>query len=231
MLRQMPALILPSGELMTESAAILIWLADAYPAARPLAAVRQPRGVPAFLRWMQAFVGAAAIYAPLLGSGRPFAAGDGQGAGGGDQDPHGRAHRPLLVGHGSADGPGTVSAGRRSDRARRLCDGGVPLDAAPQGLARAHRACGSAKSCAGWRPTRAWSPCGRRVFRYGRDDGIPSDRASKGASMLIQGRPARTAIWPAADRAVEIIDQTRLPHAVEIVAVLQHPRRRHVGAP
>jgi methylthioribose-1-phosphate isomerase len=34
--------------------------------------------------------------------------------------------------------------------------------------------------------------------------------------MLIQGRPYRT-IWPAADGAVEIIDQTRLPHAVEIV--------------
>ena len=34
--------------------------------------------------------------------------------------------------------------------------------------------------------------------------------------MLIHGKPTRT-IWPAADGAVEIIDQTRLPHAVEIV--------------
>jgi len=34
--------------------------------------------------------------------------------------------------------------------------------------------------------------------------------------MLIHGHPTRT-IWPAADGAVEIIDQTRLPHAVEIV--------------
>ena len=34
--------------------------------------------------------------------------------------------------------------------------------------------------------------------------------------MLIHGQPTRT-IWPAADGAVEIIDQTRLPHAVEIV--------------
>ena len=34
--------------------------------------------------------------------------------------------------------------------------------------------------------------------------------------MLIHGRPTRT-IWPAADGAVEIIDQTKLPHAVEIV--------------
>jgi methylthioribose-1-phosphate isomerase len=34
--------------------------------------------------------------------------------------------------------------------------------------------------------------------------------------MLIEGRPRRT-IWPTADGAVEIIDQTRLPHAVEII--------------
>jgi methylthioribose-1-phosphate isomerase len=33
--------------------------------------------------------------------------------------------------------------------------------------------------------------------------------------MLIKGKPCRT-IWPAADGAVEIIDQTRLPHAVAI---------------
>ena len=34
--------------------------------------------------------------------------------------------------------------------------------------------------------------------------------------MLIHGQPSRT-IWPAADGAVEIIDQTRLPHAVRTV--------------
>ena len=34
--------------------------------------------------------------------------------------------------------------------------------------------------------------------------------------MLVHGRPMRT-IWPAADGAVEIVDQTLLPHAVEIV--------------
>jgi methylthioribose-1-phosphate isomerase len=34
--------------------------------------------------------------------------------------------------------------------------------------------------------------------------------------MLINGRPSRT-IWPTSDGAVEIIDQTRLPHAVEIM--------------
>lgn len=57
---QVPALLLPGGELMTESAAILIWLADAHPAARLAPAVDSPLR-PAFLRWM-AFV-SAAIYA------------------------------------------------------------------------------------------------------------------------------------------------------------------------
>jgi len=50
-MRQAPALVLPSGELMTESAAILIWLADAYPKARLGPAVDSPLR-PRFLRWM-----------------------------------------------------------------------------------------------------------------------------------------------------------------------------------
>jgi len=37
--------------------------------------------------------------------------------------------------------------------------------------------------------------------------------------MLIHGRPRRT-IWPTSDGAVEIIDQTRLPHAVEIIRLV-----------
>lgn len=59
-LRQVPALVLPSGEVMTESAAILIWLADAHPEAR-LAPTMAEITRPAFLRWM-AYV-ASAIYA------------------------------------------------------------------------------------------------------------------------------------------------------------------------
>lgn len=59
-LLQVPALALPTGEVITESAAILIFLADAYPDARlapsPTEATRA-----AFLRWM-AFV-SSAIYA------------------------------------------------------------------------------------------------------------------------------------------------------------------------
>ena len=58
--RQVPALILPGGEVMTESAAILIWLADRYPEAR-LAPPPLHHKRAAFLRWMS-FV-SAAIYA------------------------------------------------------------------------------------------------------------------------------------------------------------------------
>jgi GST-like protein len=57
---QVPALRLPGGEVMTESAAILVWLADSHPAARLSPAAAAPAR-PAFLRWM-AFV-SAQIYA------------------------------------------------------------------------------------------------------------------------------------------------------------------------
>lgn len=50
-LLQIPALVLPSGEILTESAAILIWLADGYPEARLGPAVCDPRRGQ-FLRWM-----------------------------------------------------------------------------------------------------------------------------------------------------------------------------------
>jgi GST-like protein len=56
---QVPALILPNGELMTESSAIMLWLADAHPEAR-LAPTMAGAARPAFLRWM-AFI-SAAIY-------------------------------------------------------------------------------------------------------------------------------------------------------------------------
>ena len=59
-MRQSPALILPSGELMTESSAILTWLADDHPEAR-LAPTMASVARPAFLRWMAFW--SAAIYA------------------------------------------------------------------------------------------------------------------------------------------------------------------------
>jgi GST-like protein len=58
-LGQVPALVLPGGEVMTESAAILIWLADRYPEAG-LAPLPADERRPAFLRWM-AYV-SSAIY-------------------------------------------------------------------------------------------------------------------------------------------------------------------------
>lgn len=50
-LSQVPVLILPSGEVMTESAAILIWLADGHPDAQLAPGPTDPQR-PAFLRWM-----------------------------------------------------------------------------------------------------------------------------------------------------------------------------------
>jgi GST-like protein len=50
-LRQVPALVLPSGEVMTESAAILIHLADLHPQARLAPAVGDPKRA-RYLRWM-----------------------------------------------------------------------------------------------------------------------------------------------------------------------------------
>lgn len=50
-MRQIPALVLPSGETLTESAAILIWLADSYPQARLGPSIDDPRRAQ-FLRWM-----------------------------------------------------------------------------------------------------------------------------------------------------------------------------------
>jgi GST-like protein len=59
-MQQLPALVLPNGEVMTESAAILIHLADSHPEARLAPAPGDPRRA-AFLRWM-VFV-SAQIYA------------------------------------------------------------------------------------------------------------------------------------------------------------------------
>jgi GST-like protein len=50
-LKQIPALVTPDGETITESAAILIWLADRFPQARLAPSLDSPlRGQ--FLRWM-----------------------------------------------------------------------------------------------------------------------------------------------------------------------------------
>jgi GST-like protein len=59
-LLQVPALVLPTGVVMTESAAILLWLADFYPQGRLGPGITDAMR-PTFLRWM-AFV-SSAIYA------------------------------------------------------------------------------------------------------------------------------------------------------------------------
>lgn len=50
-MRQVPALVTPGGETITESAAILIWLAERHPDARLAPAPGDPRRAQ-FLRWM-----------------------------------------------------------------------------------------------------------------------------------------------------------------------------------
>ena len=59
-MRQVPALVLRTGELMTESAAILTWLADSHPDSGLAPALTSPMR-PRFLRWMN-FI-SAQIYA------------------------------------------------------------------------------------------------------------------------------------------------------------------------
>ncbi|HEY9234785.1 MULTISPECIES: glutathione S-transferase family protein [Phenylobacterium] len=59
-MRQVPALVLPGGEAITESAAILVWIAERFPDARLAPAAGEPRRAQ-FLRWMS-FV-SSAIYA------------------------------------------------------------------------------------------------------------------------------------------------------------------------
>ena len=68
-MRQVPALVFPSGEIMTECAAILIHLADAHPEARLAPAVGDPRRAQ-YLRWM-AYV-SSSIYALFWIKGDPM---------------------------------------------------------------------------------------------------------------------------------------------------------------
>jgi len=68
-MRQVPALVFPSGEIMTESAAILIHLADAHPEARLAPPVGDPRRAQ-YLRWM-AYV-SSSIYARFWIKGDPM---------------------------------------------------------------------------------------------------------------------------------------------------------------
>jgi GST-like protein len=68
-MRQVPALVLASGEVITESAAILIWLAEQHPQARLAPAPGDPRRAQ-FLRWMS-FV-SSAIYSLYWVKDDPF---------------------------------------------------------------------------------------------------------------------------------------------------------------
>lgn len=58
-MRQIPTIVMPSGEILTESAGILVYLADAYPEARLSPGLDEPARRQ-FLRWM--FFVSSAIY-------------------------------------------------------------------------------------------------------------------------------------------------------------------------
>ena len=66
--RQVPAIVLPSGEIMTESAAILIYLADLHPEARLAPRPADPQRAQ-YLRWMS-YV-SSAIYSWFWAKGDP----------------------------------------------------------------------------------------------------------------------------------------------------------------
>lgn len=68
-MRQVPALVFPSGEIMTESAAILIYLADQHPEAGLAPTIGDPRRAQ-YLRWM-AYV-SSAIYSLFWIKGDPL---------------------------------------------------------------------------------------------------------------------------------------------------------------
>jgi GST-like protein len=59
-MRQIPTLVLPDGEILTECAGILLYLADAHPESRLAPGVDEPARRP-FLRWL--FFVSSAIYA------------------------------------------------------------------------------------------------------------------------------------------------------------------------
>jgi GST-like protein len=59
-MRQVPTLVLPDGEILTESASMLLYLGDAHPAARLAPGLQEPARRQ-FLRWM--FFVSSAIYA------------------------------------------------------------------------------------------------------------------------------------------------------------------------
>lgn len=67
-MRQVPAIVLPSGEIMTESAAILIYLADLHPEARLAPAPTDAKRAQ-YLRWMS-YV-SSAIYSWFWAKGNP----------------------------------------------------------------------------------------------------------------------------------------------------------------
>jgi hypothetical protein len=122
-LLQVPALVLPNEEVMTESAAILIYLADSHPAARLSPPLDDPRR-PAFLRWIPMCLGRSTRWSgcPTIQVGSPQ-----RSAQGGDPRPRPRAHGPLLADDGRPSEPRPLHPGRGPFGARSLRDSRLVL--------------------------------------------------------------------------------------------------------
>lgn len=128
--RQLPALVLASGEVITESAAILLYLAEAHPQARLAPPADAPERAQ-FLRWM--------IYVPahiysMCWARRAEPAGRRAGGRGGDQGADPRARRRLLAHDGRAGRALSVDRGRADERAGYLRDRDLALDHRSQAL-------------------------------------------------------------------------------------------------
>lgn len=130
---QAPSLVLPAGELMTESAAVLVWLADSFPE-QPLAPPPKNPARPQFLRRMS-FV-SAAIYALY------WIRDESSGV---VADPNQQSTVRAQVAERNTAcwrsmdclGPPRAASGWRSGlHARPLCGGGLALDSATTGLLR-----------------------------------------------------------------------------------------------
>jgi GST-like protein len=175
-LGQVPALLLPGGEVMTESAAILIWLADQYPNAL-LAPPPTDRRRPAFLRWM-AYI-SSAIYGLAWVRGDPMR---------------------LVSDKRQAEVALNRIANRRADcwrwmdtqiepRQFLLGDELGVLDLYVATVSRGPRAGGASiarrrkwpRSCTGLMRIRAWLSCGRRASPFMK---VGKDRRPLGCQHL-----------------------------------------------
>jgi glutathione S-transferase len=132
-LAQVPTLVLPNGQILTESAAITLYLAD-MTGHDELVPPPGSVGRPDFLRWLIFLV--ANVYPTYTYADEPnrFVPYGGKGRLSGN----GRRLRSAALRHPRGDGAHTVVSRRTLLGTRHLCSGHDPLAAAPQMVCREH---------------------------------------------------------------------------------------------